>query len=248
MEDSTPKDGSTVGGRFRTTHWSAVLRVGYGAEKEAGAALNELCEVYWYPLYAFVRRQGYGPAEAEDLTQGFFARLLDGDFVKRADPQKGRFRAFLITAFRRFVANEWQRQHTQKRGGFTTTLSIDATLAESRYGAEPTPGASADVMYERQWAETLLEQVMRRLQGEYVDSGRGLLFERLEPCLNRDETAALYVDIARELGLTEAAVKMAMQRLRARYRALLREEIARTVASPEDVEGEIRDLFAAFSS
>jgi RNA polymerase sigma-70 factor (ECF subfamily) len=234
------------GGQFRTTHWSVVIRAGRDDSSQAGAALNELCEIYWYPLYAFARRQGSSPAEAEDLTQAFFARLFERNFVASADPDKGRFRAFLLTLFRRFLANEWNRQHRQKRGGYRTCLSVDAALAESRYGAEPVSGDPPDVLYDRQWALTLLEQVMRRLQAEYVESGRARLFERLEACLSRDETAWRYADIARELGVSEAAVKMAMQRLRARYRALLREEIAKTVASPKDVEVELSHLFSAF--
>jgi RNA polymerase sigma factor (sigma-70 family) len=246
MPDEASETDSAAGGRFRTTHWSAVVRAGHGDASEAGPALNELCEVYWYPLYAFARRQGSSPAEAEDLTQGFFARLLERNDVTKAEPEKGRFRTYLLTLFRRFLANEWNRQHRQKRGGFQTNLSLDAAWAESRYDAEPVQGDSPDLLFERQWALTLLEQVMRRLQTEYSESGRARLFERLDACLTRDETALRYADIAAELGLTEAALKMAMQRLRARYRVILREEIAKTVASPEDVEAELRDLFTAF--
>jgi RNA polymerase sigma-70 factor (ECF subfamily) len=248
MPDSIPETASAAGGQFRTTHWSAVVRAGQGDSSEAGPALNELCRVYWYPLYAFARRQGCSAAEAEDLTQGFFARLLERNFVAKAEPDKGRFRTFLLTLFRRFLANEWNRQHMQKRGGYQTKVSLDAAWAESRYDAEPSQGDSPDVLYERQWAQTLLDQVMRRLQRDYVESGRARLFERLETCLAGDAAAGPYADIAGELGLTEAAVKMAMHRLRARYRVLLREEIAKTVASPDDVETELRDLFAAFRS
>ncbi|HOW65997.1 MAG TPA: sigma-70 family RNA polymerase sigma factor [Candidatus Paceibacterota bacterium] len=248
MQNSTPETRYSVEAQFRTTHWSAVFRAGQGERKEAAAALNELCQVYWYPLYAFARRQGQTPNEAEDLTQGFFAHLLNGNFLAGADQEKGRFRAFLLTAFRRFSANEWNRQHMQKRGGYRPTVPLDAAWAESRYGAEPVQGFSPDVLYERQWAETLLDEVMRRLQAEYLESGRARLFERLEACLSQDETACRYTDIALELGLTEAAVKMAMQRLRARYRALLREEIAKTVGSTDDVELELRHLFSVFRS
>jgi RNA polymerase sigma-70 factor (ECF subfamily) len=223
-----------------------VIRAGHGDVGEADPALNELCQVYWYPLYAFARRQGYGANEAEDLTQGFFARLLERNFVARAEPDKGRFRSFLLTVFKRFLADEWNREHAQKRGGFQPVVALDAGLAESRFGGEPSQGEPPDVLYERQWALTLLEQVMGRLRQEYIESGRAGLFERLEACLARDETALPYADIARELGLSEAAVKMAMQRLRARYRAILREEIAKTVASPHEVEAELRDLFAIF--
>lgn len=223
-----------------------MIRAGHGDASEAGPALNELCQVYWYPLYAFARRQGCSATEAEDQTQAFLARLLEGNFVAKAEPDKGRFRTFLLTLFQRFLANEWKRQHAQKRGGFQPVIAIDAVLAESRFGAEPVQGEAPDVLYDRQWALTLLEQVMGRLRQEYVESGRARLCERLEACLSRDETALPYADIAAELSLSEGAVKMAMQRLRGRYRALLREEIARTVATPEEVEAELRELFAIF--
>jgi RNA polymerase sigma-70 factor (ECF subfamily) len=223
-----------------------VVRAGHGEASEAGQALNELCRVYWYPLYAFARRQGQVAAGAEDLTQTFLSRLLEGKFLAQADQEKGRFRTFLLTLFRRFMANDWNRQHMQKRGGYQTIISLDAASADSRYTAEPAGDESPDRLFERQWAQALLDQVMRRLQAEYVESGRARLFECLEACLARDESALRYAEIAAELGLTEAAVKMAMQRLRARYRVILREEIGKTVASPEEAEAELRDLFAAF--
>ena len=248
MPDSTPETTAAAAGQFRTTHWSVVVRAGQDDWTEAGPALNELCRLYWYPLYAFARRQGASAAEAEDLTQEFFARLLERNFLGDADQEKGRFRAFLVTAFRRFMANEWHRAHAQKRGGYQTVVPLDTELAASRYGAGPAQGDPLDAWFNRQWAETLLDQVMRRLQSEYVASGRSRLFEHLESRLSRGEAAGRYSDVARELGLTEAAVKMAMQRLRARYRAILREEIAKTVASPSDVETELQDLFAAFRS
>jgi RNA polymerase sigma-70 factor (ECF subfamily) len=246
MPEEAPDTHSTAGGYFRTTHWSAVIRAGHGDPIEAEPALNELCQVYWYPLYAFARRQGCAVSEAEDLTQAFFARLLERNFVAQAEPDKGRFRSFLLTVFKRFLANEWNRQHTQKRGGFQAAIALDAALAELRFDAEPAQGEPPDVLYDRHWAQALLDQVMARLRHEYVESGRARLFERLEACLTRDEAALPYADIAAELSLTEAAVKMAMQRLRARYRAILREEIAKTVASPDDVETELRDLFTVF--
>jgi RNA polymerase sigma-70 factor (ECF subfamily) len=245
MPDDAPETRA-ASGSFCTTHWSAVVRAGRGDANETGPALNELCEAYWYPLYAYARRQGLGAAEAEDSTQSFFARLLERGFIASAEQNKGRFRSFLLTLFRRFLVNEWHRQHRQKRGGFEGMISLDAAWAESRYGTEPVQSESPDVLFERQWALTLLDLVMRRLQAEYVESGRARLFERLQTCLTRGETGRRYADLAAELGLTEAAVKMAVQRLRARYRALLREEIAKTVAAPEDVEEELRHLFAAF--
>jgi RNA polymerase sigma factor (sigma-70 family) len=248
MPESTPETPTAAGAQFRTTHWSVVVRAGDVNRTDAGPALAELCQIYWFPLYAFARRQGRNPADAEDLTQAFFARLLERNFVAKAEPEKGRFRTFLLTVFRRYLASEWNREHAKKRGGFQTIVSLDAAWAESRYGIEPGHGESADVLFERQWALTLLHEVMRRLESEYAQSGRTRLFQHLEACLTRDEAALPYTQIGVELGLSEAAVKMAMQRLRARYRAILREEISKTVASPEAVESEIRDLFAAVRS
>jgi RNA polymerase sigma factor (sigma-70 family) len=236
----------TASGLFRTTHWSAIVRAGHGDSVEWAAALNELCQVYWRPLYAYARHQAYAAHEAEDLTQAFFARLIEKDLVAQAAPEKGRFRSFLLTVFKRFLANEWHHQHTQKRGGFQPVVPIDTEIAESCLGPAPSHLEPPDVLFERQWAMTLLEQVMRQLQREYAESGRSSLYDRLEACLVRDEAALRYADIGAQFNLTEAAVKMAMQRLRARYQTILREEIGKTVASPEEVEDEIRDLFAAF--
>lgn len=246
MADPFSKTNSPADGQFHTTHWSAVLHAGAVDSPAARIALEELCQTYWYPLYAFARRLGRSPAEAEDLTQAFFARFLERNFVAQAEPDRGRFRTFLLTLFRRFLANEWQRDHREKRGGFRTLLPLDTAWAESRYGTEPGHTESPDALYERQWAMILLDQVMRRLQLEYVQSGRARLFERLEACLYRDASALPYAGIAAELGLTEAAIKMAMQRLRHRYRAVLREEIAKTVTSPEEVETELRSLMGTF--
>lgn len=244
--EESPRRDATQDAHFLTTHWSAVVRAGQTDAREAAAALAELCQNYWYPLYAFVRRQGRTPPEAEDLTQEFFAQLLAKNFVAKADQDKGRFRSFLLTLFKRFLANEWNRQHAQKRSGFQAVVSIDADLAESRLGAEPAHAELPDAAFERQWAMTLLERVMGRLQREYVESGRAKLFEQLEACLVRGESALPYAQIAARLNLTEAAIKMAVQRLRARYRELLREEISHTVATPDQVDEEIRHLFAAF--
>ena len=233
--------------RFLTTHWSVVIRAGQDPSEASRQALADVCRTYWYPLYAFVRRQGHGPQEAEDLTQEFFARLLEKNYVADADQQKGRFRTFLIIALKHFLANEWDRRHAQKRGGFRTVVSIDHDLAESRFGAELAHHEQPDVIFERQWAMTLLEEVMARLQAEYTATDRKRLFDHLRPCLVKDESALPYAEIGQRLGLTEAAVKMGVQRLRNRYRELLREEIGRTVTSPDEVEGEIEHLFSVFA-
>ncbi|HVM47279.1 MAG TPA: sigma-70 family RNA polymerase sigma factor [Candidatus Acidoferrum sp.] len=231
---------------FVTTHWSVVLSA---QEKESGlcaAALETLCRTYWFPLYAYARRQGKAPHDAQDLTQGFFGRLLEKDYLQAAAREKGKFRTFLLVAFKRYLANEWDREHAQKRGGFTPVVSIDQELAESRFAAEPAHHEQPDVLYDRQWAMALLDQTMRQLQEEYVASGRAKLFEYLQSCLVREESALPYAEIAARLNLSEAAVKMAIHRLRARYREILRAQIAHTVSGPEEVEEEIRELFASF--
>jgi RNA polymerase sigma factor (sigma-70 family) len=209
-------------------------------------ALETLCRTYWPPLYAYVRRLGHSPHDAEDLTQAFFAKLLEKDYVAQARQEKGRFRTFLLTALKRFLANEWDRQHAQKRGGFQSVVSINQDQVESRLCLEPAYGVTADVVFERQWAMTLLERVTARLQEEYLASGRAKLFEQLRHCLVKDESALSYAELAVQLHLTEAAVKMAAQRLRTRYRELLRLEIAETVSAPEEVEAEIQHLFSSF--
>lgn len=246
MSTDSHSPASAAGAPFHTTHWSVVVRAGHGEGAQAEEALSELCRAYWYPLYSFARRQGNSPAEAEDLTQSFFALLLEKGSISDADRDKGRFRTFLLTLFKRFQANEWNRRHARKRGGFQPVMSIDAAWAESRFSAEPAHAGQPDALYERQWALTLLDQVMTQLQREYVASGRALLYEHLEPCLARGEEALSYREIASRLNLTEAAVKMAVRRLRARYREILREEIGKTVVSVEEVEEEIRHLFAIF--
>lgn len=231
---------------FVTTHWSVVLSAQGSDPARSAQALEALCRTYWYALYAYVRRVGQGPADAEDLTQGFFARLLEKNFLSSAARDKGRFRTFLLTALKRYMANEWDRQHAQKRGGFAPVIPIDQEVAETRFASEGAHNLPPDLLFDRHWAMTILENTMARLQREYLESGRARLFEYLRDCLARDESALPYAEIARRLKLTEPAVKMAVQRLRARYRDVLREQIAETVSTPEEVEEEIRQLFSAF--
>ena len=250
MPDSHSPDPSIANGtsHFVTTHWSAVMRAGQTEGVAAHEALSELCRTYWYPLYGFIRRQGHEPPEAEDLVQSFFTRLLEKNFVGEARQEKGKFRSFLLTALKRFLANEWDRQHAQKRGGFHTAVEIDQAMAEKRFNAELAHGFQPDVLFERQWATTLLESVMTRLQEEYITTGRARLFEELRSSLVKEESARPYAEIAARLNLTEPAIKTAVHRMRGRYREILREEIGKTVSSPDEIEEELRHLFATFSA
>jgi RNA polymerase sigma factor (sigma-70 family) len=242
----TPAPGTPPRPAFVTTHWSLVLSARDKDSPRSAEALEKLCRAYWFPLYAYVRRVGHSAPDAEDLTQEFFARLLAKDYLRTADREQGRFRTFLLVALKRFLANEWDRAHAQKRGGFQTVVSIDQELAESRFAAEPFHTLQPDVLFERQWALTLLARTLARLQEEYTASGRASLFEQLQGCVARDESALPYAEIAARLNLTEAAIKMAVHRLRARYREILRAEIAETLASPEEADEELRQLFSAF--
>lgn len=228
--------------RFATTRWSLVAAANGPAARQA---LAELCRMYWYPVYAFVRRSGRPADDAGDLTQEFFARLIERAGVAGADRAKGRFRSYLLGACRHFLANERDRAAAQKRGGGRAVGSLDVADAEHRYAAEPADGRTPEQIFERRWALTLLDGVLAGLRAEYAAAGQDALFDRLKSSLTGD--AGPYADLAAELGLTEGAVKVAAHRLRRRYRDRLRAAIAETVATPEEVEAEIRDLFAALS-
>ncbi len=232
---------------FVTTHWSLVVSAGRNDTPHAHDALEKLCRAYWFPVYAFVRRQGHGPHDAQDLTQEFFARLLEKKQLAGADPARGRFRSFLLASLKHFLANEWDRARAQKRGGGQTLIPMDIRTAETVCGGEPADPSTADKAFDRRWALTLLEQVLRRLREEHVRDGREKLFEELKPTLTEVSRSVRYVEIATRLGTTEGAVKEAVHRLRQRYREVLRSEIADTVASPNEVEDEIRNLFAALA-
>jgi RNA polymerase sigma-70 factor (ECF subfamily) len=229
---------------FATTHWSLVLAARDRAEPGADEALAGLCSLYWYPLYAYVRRRGHGADEAHDLTQEFFARLLEKDFLAGVDRGKGKFRAFLLTSCNHFLANERDRVRAKKRGGGRAILSLSAADAEGRYSAEPADALTPEKLFERRWAMALLQQVMARLRDEFEAKGKGRLFDRLRGFLVGEKGAG-YRRAADELGLSGGAVKVAVHRLRQRYRELLHEEIGRTVGAPEEVEEEVRSLFAA---
>jgi RNA polymerase sigma-70 factor (ECF subfamily) len=220
-----------------------VLAAAGGEDPHAQEALSRLCQVYWYPLYAFVRRQGHAPPEAQDLTQEFFARLLAKHWLDDVDRAKGKFRSFLLAALKHFLANERARAHRLKRGGGQQLVSLDMASAENRYAGEPADPLTPEKVYERHWALTLLEQTLDRLCREYEAAGKGLLFNQLQGSLTGEKTLAPYAQLARQLAMTEGALKVAVHRLRHRYRELLREEIAQTVTSPAEIDEEIRYLF-----
>ena len=228
---------------FPVTQWTVVLAAGGTPSPESAAALEWLCQAYWYPLYAFVRRSGYSPCDAEDLAQEFFARLLEHNWIACADRHKGRFRSFLLMALKRFLAKEWERAKTLKRGGQVRLVPLELDTAEARYSLEPADTRTPEQVFEKQWAVTLLASVLKRLRGEYEHAGKGEWFVALEPCLVGDRERQAYAALATQLGMMEGAVKVAVCRLRERYRQCLREEIGHTVASPAEVEEELRHLF-----
>jgi len=228
---------------FVTTHWSVVLTA-QSQSPAAQAALETLCCAYWKPLYAFVRREGHQFEEAEDLTQEFFARLLarrDFDAVRR---EKGRLRSYLLVSLKHFLANERDRSKAIKRGRGERPISLDEIQAHRRLALEPVESLTADQIYERQWAMAVLDQVLARLEADYRANGRGLLFDRLKVLLANEPNHPSQAEIADELGMTENAVKQAFHRMRVRYRELLREQIAHTIATPEELEDELRHLIA----
>jgi len=233
---------------FATTHWSVVLTAGQGPSTESDAALERLCRTYWWPLYAFVRRRGHEPHDAQDLTQEFFARLLAKDFLRAVDRSKGKFRSFLLAALEHFLANEWRRARAQKRGGGVAFISLDDTSTENRYQQLPSSALSPERIFEQQWAMTLLQQVVSRLREEFVSSGKGALFSEIKIFLTGDKRAGGYAELAVKLQTSDAALKMAVSRMKQRYGELLREEIAMTVNGPEEVDEELRALFAALSA
>ena len=233
---------------FATTHWSLVLAAGKGAAADVQEALANLCQTYWYPLYAYVRRQGHQPDDAQDLTQAFFARLLEKHYLQSADPERGRFRSFLLTAFKRFLSKERDRERAKRRGGGRKLLPLDFEAGERRYSLEPAHEVTAERIYEQRWALTLLDRVFARLRDEFDQAGKQKDFNCLKVYLTGEAGTPSYQEAAAELGRTEGAVKVAVHRLRRRYRDLVREEIAQTVAGLEDVDEELRHLFAALRS
>lgn len=227
---------------FATTHWSAVIDAGRPGSPEAARALDELCRVYWYPLYAYVRRQGFDVPASQDLTQEFFSRLLEKNYVGIADRKRGKFRWFLLTAFKCFLANEWDRARALKRGGAATTLSLDQMTAEERYRSEPVDALTADQLYDWRWALDLIDRARHRLRTEFVEAGKSDRLPYLEPFLSGGQSETDYAVIHRQTGLTEAAARQEVHRFKKRFGQLLRQEVSQTVADPDEVADELRYL------
>ncbi len=229
---------------FTTTHWSVVLAAGQQDSPQAAEALEILCRAYWYPLYVYVRRRGYGVEDAQDLTQQFFVRLLKKGSFRRANPERGKFRTFLLHALQNFLANEWSRAHALKRGGGAVTFSTDVQAAEERYIVEPATLLTPERAYERRWALTLLDRVLAGLRQEYAEAGRARVFDELAELLWGKEASISYAQIGEQLGMKEGAVRGAMHRLRAAFRERLRAEVAQTVIDFGQVDEEMRYLLA----
>jgi RNA polymerase sigma-70 factor (ECF subfamily) len=232
---------------FLTTHWSVVLAAKDKASPGCSEALETLCRTYWYPLYAFVRGSGYSPHDAQDLTQGFFERLLAKDYLRVVDPEKGRFRTFLKMALKRFLVHEWERGKAEKRGGGQPSLSFDTAMAEQRFQAETTNLLGPDQLYDRQWAFTLLEQVNAKLEREYKEAGKAQDLKALKPYLTEERGRIPYSQIASALQITQGASRVAVHRLRRRFRELFREVLAETVSEPAEVDEELRHVIGVLS-
>lgn len=232
---------------FTTTHWSVVLAAGDAASPHAAQALEKLCQTYWYPLYAYVRRRGYSPHDAQDLTQGFFAHLLGRNFLDYVSPQRGKFRSFLLASLNHFMSNERERAGALKRGGGQTLISIDADVAEDQYRLEPADAVTAEHIFERRWALTVLEQSFQELRDEFAAADKLAQFDRLKTFLEGEVHPGDYNRAAPELGMTPAGVATAVHRLRQRYAEIVRCEVAQTVADPAQVEEEMGNLRAILS-
>lgn len=232
---------------FATTHWTVVLTAGRRHTSQSDAALAQLCKTYWFPLYAYVRRRGYAKEDAEDLVQAFFARFLARNYLEGLSAERGRFRAFLLASLKHFLANEWDKSQRQKRGGGRTILSLDWQTADTQFQIAATGEPSPDKAFDREWALALLARVIERLQAECAADGKARLFEQLKVFLAAGKSETAQSEIAKVLGMEEGAVRVAVHRLRKRYRVLLREEIAQTLSEPTMVDEEMRALFGAFA-
>jgi len=245
--EKEPPGHESAAAWFATTHWSVVLEAKGSDSARASEALEKLCRIYWPPLYAFIRRNGYNEADAQDLTQEFFSRLLSKDYLRHLRDQRGKFRSFLLTFVKHFLSDERDRASAQKRGGGHAAFSLDDTSGGDLYVAETANQLSPDQLFERKWAQAVLDQALRRLSEEYAASGKGVLFEKLKEVQPGEHGPLSYAQLGAEIGMTELAIKSAVHRLRRRHREILREEIAHTVTRPEDVDDEIRYLITLLS-
>lgn len=245
-DSTTPLGGPVIPEAcgFQTTHWSAVLAAGEPGHPAAQQALAELCRNYWYPLYAFVRRKGRPPEEAKDLTQDFFAVVLEKNYLGEVERERGRFRTFLLAALENFLRNDWAKRQTLKRGGGVSFIPFEADAAETRYLREPADGETPETLFDRRWAVRLLETVHGQLREEFARAGKQGQFEALEVFLSGEKHPASSAEVAATLGLSDGAIRVAVHRLRTRYGELLRREIAATLADPKDVDDELRHLLA----
>lgn len=234
--------------RFQTTQWSIVLAARDNRTATSQDALATLCQTYWHPLYVYVRSRGYSVEEAQDLTQEFFANLLEKNYLKKVQQDRGRFRTFLLAVLKNFLANEWDKSMAKKRGGGQTRYSLDLPDPSEWREAEIADGDTPEKLYERRWALTLLEKVLMRLRQEYERSGKGVLFDALKGSLTSESSRVPYKELRNRLGMREGAIKVAAYRLRTRYGALIRSEIAETVEREENIEAELRDLLAALEN
>ena len=233
---------------FSTTHWSVIVEAAKNDSTASAEALEKLCRIYWYPLYAFGRRCGCSPEDAEDLSQGFFARLIEKESLKTVGPEKGKFRSFLLTAFSNFANNERGKRLTQKRGGLNIITSWDGMEAEQRYLHEPADGSTPEKLFDRSWASTLVDQVLRQLRQEYERGNKLPVFRELQAYLTHEADPGVIAAAAQRLEMAEGALKVALHRLRRRFGEHLRAQVASTLVSPDDVEEELRHLVAALSS
>lgn len=238
---SSASDGAQVA--FYTTHWSVVLAVAHCDGPRAQEALAKLCQTYWYPLYAYVRRRGYSAPDAQDLTQEFFTKLLERRSLARATPELGKFRSYLLTAMKYFLASEWKHSRAQKRGGGSPLLSLDWAAAEQRFDLEPATHASPDKLFEHQWAVAILAGALKRLEQQYQSAGKAHLFNDLKHSLSGTRESQPYAELALRMRLSEGALKVIVHRMRRHYRGLIRDEIANTVNDPREVDAEMRHLF-----
>jgi len=245
MSESDRESEGTGPGVFATTHWSVVLAAGQIDSAPAQRALETLCRGYWYPIYVYVRRKGYGPDDAQDLTQEFFAQLIAKDHLRLADREKGKFRTFLLATLDYFLAREWSRAHRQKRGGQFTFISLDQQAPEERYRFEPADNDTPEKKFLRNWALAVLKQAMTALEKECETGGKGALFREVKGVLTGEGNADAYAEIGRRLGMSEGAMYVAVHRLRQRYGELLRNEIAQTVSGPDEIDEEMRYLMSA---